>query len=236
MTRLLGKIAVVTGAGSGIGRASAIRFAQEGATVLVTSRSRETAAATAQAIVEAGGNALSLSVDVSKDEDVRGMIAMAQNEYGRIDILFNNAMNVDFDAAKRDNDFLEFDADIFMSSMRGHVLGGLLAAKYALPAMLENRGGSIIFNSSIASLDGPVQLWRRQGCTQLVRQVDRSQFWRLGIRCNAILPGVVKSPSQSAWVTPEIDAVYLDAASSPRLGLPEDIAAVAAFLASDEAA
>src|SRR3546814_1893122 len=94
MGRLQDKIAVVTGAGAGIGKASAIRFAEEGATVLVTSRSETNAAETAHAIAEAGGRAISLAVDIGNADDLDRMITTAMAEFGRIDVLFNNAMNV----------------------------------------------------------------------------------------------------------------------------------------------
>lgn len=239
MGRLQDRIAVVTGAGSGIGQASALRFAAEGATVVVTSRSERTAAETAQMIVTAGGRAISLAVDVGDAAQVQRMVETAQTEFGRIDVLFNNAMNVDFDRAARDVDFLELDPEIFMTSMRANVLGGVLAAKFALPGMLSRGQGSIIFNSSIASLGGDVSQFTYGAAKAAVNwyvQTIAATYGQRGIRCNGILPGVVKSPAQSAWMTPELDALYLDAASATRLGRPEDIAAVALFLASDEAA
>src|ERR1700704_678534 len=99
------KVAVITGAGAGIGKASALRFAAEGARVLVTSRSEATAAQTARAITEAGGRALSLAVDVADADQIERMIDFAHTEFGRIDVLFNNAMNMDKQASARDKDF-----------------------------------------------------------------------------------------------------------------------------------
>src|SRR3546814_15750037 len=118
MGLLQDKIAVVTGAGAGICKASAIRFAEEGATVLVTSRSETNAAETAHAIAEAGGRAISLAVDIGNADHLDRMITTAMAEFGRIDVLFNNAMNVHFASAARHTDFLALDPEIFLKSMR----------------------------------------------------------------------------------------------------------------------
>src|SRR3546814_349778 len=201
MGRLQDKIAVVTGAGAGIGKASAIRFAEEGATVLVTSRSETNAAETAHAIAEAGGRAISLAVDIGNADDLDRMITTAMAEFGRIDVLFNNAMNVDFDSAARDTDFLALDPEIFLTSMRTTVLGGLIAAKQALPHMLANGSGSIIFNSSIASLAGDVSQFSYGGAKAAVNWYVRAiaaNYGPRGVRCNGILPGVIKTVAQSA--------------------------------------
>src|ERR1700749_4735557 len=117
MGRLQDKIAVVTGAGAGIGKASALRFAAEGAAALVTSRSEATAAQTALEITQAGGRALSIAVDVADGAQVEAIIDFPHAQFGRIDVLFNNAMNIDKAASARDRDFLQMDPEVFLGAM-----------------------------------------------------------------------------------------------------------------------
>jgi NAD(P)-dependent dehydrogenase (short-subunit alcohol dehydrogenase family) len=236
--RLADKVAVVTGAGAGIGRASAIRFGREGAAVLVTSRSLDNAEATAAAIRAEGGRAESLAVDVNDLARVEAMVEVAIARFGRIDVLFNNAIGVDFDAAARDVDFLKFDPAIFVQTMQSNVLSGLVATRTALPQMLQQGSGSILFTSSVAGLEGDISQFAYGGSKATVNWYVKSiaaSFGKRGIRCNAIVPGVIKTASQDAWATPESDAAYLHATNWPRLGTAEDVAGLALFLASDEA-
>src|SRR5690554_2404016 len=142
MSRLENKAAVITGAGSGIGRASALRFASEGAAVLVTDLREVAAEAVANEIRDSGGRAEALAVDVGVEQQLKQMIDTCISTFGRIDILFNNALNNSHETIVRDLDFLQFDAEVFNINMRVNVLGGVLAAKYALPHMLEQGSGS----------------------------------------------------------------------------------------------
>ena len=237
MNRLDGKIAVVTGAGSGIGRASALRFAAEGAAVVVTDLFGDTARQVASDIAGQGGRALALQVDVGHHDQVRDMIATTHRQFGRLDVLFNNAANTDPDDSARGRDFLEFDPELFEKCMRINVVGGVLACKYAIPHMLEQGGGSIVFTSSTGSLGGDTTSFN-YGATKSAMnwyvQSIAATYGKRGIRCNAILPGVVPTAAMLNWATPEMMEAFRSVHNAPRLGEPEDVAMMALYLASDE--
>jgi NAD(P)-dependent dehydrogenase (short-subunit alcohol dehydrogenase family) len=238
MDRLKGKVACITGAGSGIGRASALRFASEGAKVLVTDLRNDTAQAVAAEIEAAGGTAQALAVDVGAEDQLRAMIERTLSSFGRIDILFNNAVDTS-GKGKADKDFLAFDPARFFDVVRVNVLGGVLASKFAIPHMLGQGGGAILFTSSCSSLGGDVAQFSYGASKAMVNwyvQTIAATFGKRGIRCNGILPGVIETPAMKAWANEAMNAAFLELQNGPRLGVPEDIAALALFLASDEAA
>jgi len=237
MNRLSGKICIITGAGSGIGRASAKMFAAEGATVVVTDLRRESADQVAHDIQADGGKAIAMAVDVGEEAQLRHMVDTTIAEFGRIDVLYNNALFLNTAFVMRDLDFLAFDPEVFSANMRVNVLGGVLASKFTLPYMLKQGSGSIIFTSSTSSLGGDVTAYSYGGSKAALNwyvQSIAATFGKQGIRSNAILPGTIQTPSKIAWSTPAMDADFMDIINAPRLGEPEDIAAMAVFLASDE--
>lgn len=239
MGRLQDKVAVITGAGSGIGKASALRFAAEGAAIVVTDLYAESAEKVAAEITADGGKAISLGVDVGVESAIKEMIDKTISQFGRIDVLYNNAVNNNPERSQRDRDLLNFDAEIFEWTLRVNTLGGVLACKYALPHMLGQGGGSILFTSSTSASAGEVTAFSYGASKAAVNwyvKTIAATYGKQGIRCNAIIPGVIRTPSQQAWSNPEMDKAFLDIHNSPRLGEPEDIASMALFLASDEAA
>ena len=237
MNRLENKAAAITGAASGIGRASAKLFAAEGAAVLVTDLRGDGAETVAEEIRADGGHALSMKVDVGDDKDVRAMIDRTVAEFGHIDVLYNNAVNNDPAMSARDVDFLQFDPEVFNTNMRINLLGGLLACKYALPHMLAQGSGSIIFTSSTSSLAGEISAFT-YGATKAAMnwyvQTIAATYGKQGVRCNAVVPGVIVTPSMKAWTNAEMETAFLEMQNVPRLGQPEDIANMALFLASEE--
>lgn len=238
MDRLKDKVACITGAGSGIGRASALRFAAEGARVLVTDLRGESAEAVAGEIDAAGGMAEAMAVDVGIEAQLQAMVDRTLTRFGRIDILFNNAVDTS-GKGKADKDFLAFDPARFFEIVRVNVLGGVLASRMAIPHMLAQGGGAILFTSSCSSLGGDVAQFSYGASKAMVNwyvQTIAASFGKQGIRCNAILPGVIETPAMKAWASAAMTDAFLDVTNSPRLGRPEDIAALALFLASDEAA
>jgi NAD(P)-dependent dehydrogenase (short-subunit alcohol dehydrogenase family) len=237
--RLKGKATVITGAGSGIGRATALRFASEGAMVAVADIAAESAAAVVREIEATGGRAISLVVDVGDTQQVKQMIESTVASFGRIDVLFNNAVNTAAGRKKPDVDFLDFDPEVFHDVVKVNVLGGVLASKFAIPHMLRQGGGCILFTSSTSSLLGDVAQFSYGASKAMLNwyvKTIATTFGKQGIRCNAILPGVIETPAMKAWASAEMQEAFLDLQNAPRLGRPEDIAAMALFLASDEAA
>jgi NAD(P)-dependent dehydrogenase (short-subunit alcohol dehydrogenase family) len=237
VNRLQDKVCIITGAGSGIGRASAEMFAKEGAAVVVTDIKSSAAEEVAHGIVKAGGAAIALAIDVGEEDQLRGMINTTISKYGRIDVLYNNALMTNPDPAMRDRDLLDYDPRVLYATMRVNVVGGVLASKFAVPHMLERGGGSLIFTSSGSSLGGDVTAYSYGASKAALNwfvQAFAATFGKRGVRSNAILPGPTQTPSKIAWSTPEMDEGFMEVLNSPRLGLPDDIASMALFLASDE--
>jgi NAD(P)-dependent dehydrogenase (short-subunit alcohol dehydrogenase family) len=237
MGRLQDKVCIITGAASGIGRASAEMFAREGACVVVVDIRGDAAQQVVDGITALGGRATALMTDVGEEEQLRILIDTTVDRFGRIDVLFNNALMTNPQLAQRDGDLLSYDPQVLYATMRVNVLGGVLASKLAIPHMLARGGGSIIFTSSGSSLGGDVTAYSYGASKAALNwfvQAFAATFGKRGIRSNAILPGPTQTPSKMAWSTPEMDAGFMEVLNSPRLGMPDDIAAMAVFLASDE--
>jgi NAD(P)-dependent dehydrogenase (short-subunit alcohol dehydrogenase family) len=237
MNRLQDKVCVITGAGSGIGRATAEMFAREGAIVVVTDLRAPAAEEVAHGIEKAGGRAIALAVDVGDESRLQYMVNTTVEKFGRIDTLYNNALLTSGNISTRDMDLLTYDPEVFNATMRVNVLGGVLASKAAVPHMLKQGGGSLIFTSSGSSLGGDVTAYSYGASKAALNwfvQAFAATFGKQGVRSNAILPGPTQTPSMMAWSTPEMNAGFMDVLNAPRLGLPDDIAAMALFLASDE--
>src|SRR6201996_2455864 len=235
MNRLQEKVCIITGAGSGIGRASAEMFGREGAVVVVTDIKSASAEEVAHGIVGAGGQAIALTVDVGEEDQLRQMIDTTIQQFGRIDALFNNALMTNPDPALRDQDLLNYDPRVLYATLRVNVVGGVLASKFAIPHMLAQGGGSLIFTSSGSSLGGDVTAYSYGASKAALNwfvQAFAATFGKRGIRSNAILPGPTQTPSKMAWSTPAMDEGFMEVLNSPRLGLPDDMAAFAGFFAS----
>ncbi|HXG36055.1 MAG TPA: glucose 1-dehydrogenase [Dehalococcoidia bacterium] len=235
MGRLEGKVAVITGAASGIGRASAILFAAEGAKVIAADWDEEKGRQVEQEIKESGGSAQFIKVDVSKPEDVQRMINLAEETYGRLDVVFNNA-GVEGQQALTADCSLENWERVININLKGVFLG----MKYAIPVMLKNGGGSIINTASVAGLVGfvsiPAYCASKGGVIQLTRTAAL-EYAKQGIRVNAICPGVIATPMVERFAEQlgEAGRQGLEAMEPVgRMGKPEEVAEVAVFLASDE--
>lgn len=238
MKRLENKVAIITGAASGIGRASALRFANEGAAVVVADLNGDGANSVVDEITRAGGQGLALTVDVAVESQLKVMVDTAIETFGALHILFNNACDTDPIMSKKDSDFFTFDAEVFHHRMQTNVLAGVFAARFAIPHMLERGSGCILFTSSSSSLKGEIAKLSYGATKAAVNwyvQTLAATFGKQGIRCNGIVPGVIRTAGMEMWASDEMKQAFLDIHQSPRLGLPEDIAAMATFLASDEA-
>ncbi len=226
--RLAGKVAVITGAGSGIGRASALLFAREGAKVVcadISGRQDKTAA-------DIGAAAVAVQADVTKSVDVRQMIATAANSFGRLDILFNNAGM----SGKR-GPLAELDEDSFDTVVAVNLKGAFLGMKYAIPQMLASGGGSVINTASASALVG----WKgiaayaaaKGGIVQLTKSAALD-YATQNIRVNAICPGMTWTGLAGAAEDSDPPTDVVPPQPMKRWGKPIELASAALFLASDE--
>jgi NAD(P)-dependent dehydrogenase (short-subunit alcohol dehydrogenase family) len=233
MGKLEKKIAVITGAASGIGRAAAIRFAGEGATVVIADLNREGGEAVVRECKEQGGHAVFQRADVVSEEDISGAIDRAVKEFGRLDIIYNNA-GLGGAVGPLEKITAENWDRTFSILLRAVFLG----IKHAVPEM--GKGGSIISTASIAGLRGAPWLHAYCAAKAGVISLTRSasiEFAKDEIRVNCICPGLIATPlTYNRLPGGESTATQLFAAFQPwpRAGRPEDIAAMALFLASDD--
>ncbi|WP_428120675.1 SDR family NAD(P)-dependent oxidoreductase [Candidatus Poriferisodalis sp.] len=226
------KIAIVTGAASGIGEASAQRFAAEGASVLVVDIRRERAESVAEAIREAGGEAHSFGADVSLADAVSEMVQAAVDRWGGLDVLFNNAGTL------RPGTAVELEPKDWDLVMNVNVRSVYLGAKFAVPHMEAGGGGSIINTASVSGLHGDggsvVYAASKAAVINLTRALS-TDHGPAGVRVNAICPGTIETPPVMRMMSdPDVLERNINAHALRRLGQPEEIASVATWLASDE--
>lgn len=236
MNRLEGKIAIVTGAASGIGRATAHRVAAEGARTIVADLDEAGAKHVADEIATQGGEATPVQADLADSDSVRAMIGQAITTYGGLDILHNNAAATRL-AATRDLPVSVADPAVWDETMQVNLRGALVAIQAAVPHMIARGGGSIINTASGAGLTGdlrnPAYGASKAALISLTRYAA-TEFGKQAIRCNAISPGFIVIPGKPGREA--VEATMLRHHLTPRLGRPEDIAALVVFLASDESA
>jgi NAD(P)-dependent dehydrogenase (short-subunit alcohol dehydrogenase family) len=235
--RLEGKIALITGSGSGIGKSSALLFAKQGATVIVNDLDAAKGAESTEEICSAGGTAVFIQADVTDQDSVKAMIEQVIGQYGRIDVLFNNAGISGVGALH------ELEQDMWDRIMNVNIKGVFLPSKYVLPHMMQQMSGSIINMSSCVAEIG---LARRaayaasKGAILALTKSMQVDYAEYGIRVNALLPGTIYTPFvenylKTSYDNPEeaINAIKKRQLSG-ELGKPEDVANAALFLASDE--
>ena len=232
--KLEDKVAVITGAASGIGRATALLFAREGARVVVADWDESGGSRIAEEIAEAGGEAVSVRTDVSQAEDVRSLINAAVAGYGRLDVLFNNA-GVEGELAPTADCSLENWDSVIGINLKGVFLG----MKYAIPHMVSNGGGTIINNASVAGVVGfaglPAYCASKGGVIQLTKAAAL-EYAKAGIRVNAICPGVIATPMVERVLGDNEEMKKSFEALEPvgRFGTPEEVARLALFLATED--
>jgi len=234
--RLDGKVTIITGGGSGMGRTAAELFAKEGARVVVADFSEASGEAAAAAVRAAGGQATFVKADVSNEADARGMVQHAVATYGRVDALYNNAGIM----PEADHSVIDTDVDTWDKVMAVNVRGVFLGCKYAIPQMLEQGSGSIINIASFVAILGcsvPQDAYTAsKGAVLALTRSLAVQFAGRGVRSNSISPGPVETPLLMEWLLADEAAKQLRLARNPsgRFGKPEEIVNAGIYLASDE--
>ncbi|HEY1466665.1 MAG TPA: glucose 1-dehydrogenase [Acidimicrobiales bacterium] len=236
MARLEGKVAIVTGGGSGIGRVTAELFATEGALVVVADVHGEQAASTAAAIAAGGGQATAITVDVTHEDQVQAMVERAVDTYGGLHVLVNNAGIFPDD----DGGLLDTPPSTWQLVMDVNLKGVWLGCRAAVPAMLASAGGSIVNVASFVALVGAATAQvaytaSKGGVLSFTRELA-VEYARQGIRANALCPGPIETPLLAELLAdPGRRQRRLTHIPIGRFGRPEEIAQAALFLASDEA-
>ena len=235
MAELTGKAALVTGAGSGIGKAIAMTMAREGAAVLVVDFNAETATETAAEICAAGGRAESHTADVSDESQIAGMVAKAVSAFGGLHVACNSAA-----LSRGSGPIHQFTRDVFEQTLEMCLTNTFLCMKYQIAHMLDHGGGSIVNISSNASLKGQpynTAYAAAKSGVNLMTKSSAAEYGHKGIRINAVSPGVIRTPGVEQYFAeqPKIAEGLRQAALMRRLGEPAEIAEVVSFLASDRA-
>jgi meso-butanediol dehydrogenase/(S,S)-butanediol dehydrogenase/diacetyl reductase len=233
------KAGVVTGGGSGIGKATAMEFAKRGGAVVVADINEETASSVAREITRLGGKAVAIGADVTRESDVDAMLALSVKQFGRLDFLHNNAFGLP--PAPENERAVTRTAEVPDSVWDKTLDVGLSAVfrtiKKAIPIMKAQKGGAIVNTASISGIyaDYGIVAYNaaKAGVINLTK-VIAVEYAADGIRCNCVCPGAIHTPLlEQSLVDPRIKEGFLRAIPLGRLGLPQDIANVVLFLGSD---
>jgi NAD(P)-dependent dehydrogenase (short-subunit alcohol dehydrogenase family) len=232
--RLKGKVSIVTGGASGIGRATALTFAREGSHVVLSDIDEKKGAETLEEVKNLGAEAIFIKTDVSKEEEIKQLMNEAVTAFGGIDILFNNAGVGNENVRLADLTVDEWDRVVDIN-----LKGVFLGMKFAIPEMIKRGGGSIINTSSLLGFKGKKYLApynASKGGVILLTQNAAVEYGTKGIRVNAVAPGVIDTSIVDHWREDErVWNAVTKSNALGRVGSPEEVANAVLFLASDEA-
>ncbi|MGO8939424.1 MAG: SDR family NAD(P)-dependent oxidoreductase [Mycobacterium sp.] len=237
MSRLAGKVAIVTGGAGGIGAATAHELAREGAAVAVVDIDEAKATGVADEIRRTGARAIALGGDLAEEQTARHVVHSTVAEFGRVDVLHNNAALTASDFLSRDTTVCEVSLDVWQRSLEVNLGSQLLMCKYTIPEMRRNGGGSIVNMSSGAALSGDR--------TRLAYGVSKSWVHTLtmyvatsegkgGVRAKTIVPGLILTDAVRAHLSEDVIGDLGRATLTPYLGQPKDVADLVVFLASEQ--
>ncbi len=235
MGKLDGKVAFITGSGSGIGRAAAILFSREGAKVVVADISREGGERTAAMARDLGGDVTFIHTDVTDPPSVQNAIAETVRTYGKLNVLYNNAGG----STSQDGTVTDVSIEEFWRAIRLDLFGTFLCSKYGIPEIVKAGGGAIVNMTSVVALAGmkggrDAYTSAKGGVLSLTRSMAVN-YARHKIRVNAIAPGAILTDRVKGLLTDDKAVAAATGKHLMGLGQPEDIAHTALFLASDEA-
>ena len=233
--RLQGKVVLITGGGSGMGKVACELFAREGARVVVADVVDDAGTATVEAIADAGGEAIFAHADVARDDDARSMVATALGRFGRLDVLYNNAGVMLGDDGSVDTT----SEDVWDRTLAINVKGVAHGCKHAIPAMIDGGGGSIVnvasFVAWLGAATSQTAYTASKGAVLAMTREIAVEYARKGIRCNALCPGPIDTPLLAELLADpaqrERRFVHIPMG---RLGRAEELAKAAMFLASDD--
>jgi NAD(P)-dependent dehydrogenase (short-subunit alcohol dehydrogenase family) len=228
---------IIAGGATGIGATTARRLAREGARVVVGDINLPGADETALAIREAGGEARPFHFDLADEESIRELVRFAVTDFGGIDGLFNVGADLRAETLGRDTDLLDVPLEVWRRTLDVNLTGYFLTIRHALPELLTRGGGAIVNTISGLILNGdpqrPAYGASKGGVVTLTLHVA-SRWGKQGIRCNAVAPGMVLTENSLEVISDAERAAVLEKVRSPRLGKPEDLAAMVTMLMSDD--
>jgi NAD(P)-dependent dehydrogenase (short-subunit alcohol dehydrogenase family) len=235
---MAGKVAIVTGGGSGIGAVSARLLASRGAKVAIGGRRRAMLDETVDRIAAGGGTAIAVETDVLDEKAVASLVAKTVETFGRLDAVHSNAAMTDPDGMVLDMRITDLDPATWDRTLAVNLRGGALLAKHSIPHLLAAGGGAIVFSGSGKGTQGdfeyPAYGASKAGLESLSRYIA-TQYGKQGLRSNVVVIGLVMTAALDANMPAAVQALLLEHHLTPTLGRVEDVARAVAFLLSDEA-